>query len=204
MSLNSSDEYLTIRGLARSRITVKGSIFIATALPVNSEEDATDRIQRISLEFQDATHNCFAYRIKVASGESYKFSDAGEPRGTAGKPILSAIEAEKLYNVLVVVSRYFGGTKLGTGGLYRAYRQSAHSVIQKAKKVTEWLTTEIDISYPLNASGRINQILAKYDIRVKERGFEKEAMAKIVVRRGILEEIKRAFLEATHGQVRFK
>lgn len=204
MISNSSDEYSTIKSLVRLKTKVEGSAFIATATCVNSEEDAKEWILKISSEFFDATHNCFAWRIKKAQDESLKFSDAGEPRGTAGKPILSAIQSENLYNVLVVVTRYFGGVKLGTGGLSRAYRQSAQSVLQKAEKVKKWVTSEITLSYPLTMTGKVSQIFSKYDIRVKDRGFEKDATAMIVVRSSLLEKVKKALMEATCGQVKFK
>ncbi len=204
MISNSSDEYLTIKNLIRAKTKVEGSIFIATAIPVDLEETAKDWIGKISQEFFDATHNCFAWRTKNANGENLKFSDAGEPRGTAGKPILFAIESENLYNVLVVVTRYFGGVKLGTGGLSRAYRQSAQGALQKAKKVTRWIISEIILSYPLNMTGKVSQIFSKYNVRVKDRGFEKDATAKIVVRSSLSEKIKKALLEATNGQVKFK
>jgi uncharacterized YigZ family protein len=204
MNSSSSDEYLTIKRLVRLKTKVEGSIFIATAIPVDSEEEAKEWILKISSEFFDATHSCFACRIKKAQDESIKFSDAGEPRGTAGKPILSAIESENLYNVVVVVTRYFGGVKLGTGGLSRAYRQSAQSALQRAEKVTRWITSEITLSYPLNMTGKVNQIFSKYGIRAKDQGFENKPTAKIEVRVGLLQKVKKALVEATNGQVRFK
>ena len=204
MISNSSDEYSTIKSLVRLKRKVEGSIFIATAIPINSEEDAKDWIQKISSEFFDATHNCFAYRIKKTQDESFKFSDAGEPRGTAGKPILSAIQSENLYDVLVVVTRYFGGVKLGTGGLSRAYRQSAQGALQRAEKVIKWITAEIILSYPLSMTGKVNQIFGKYGIPVKDQGYEDSPTAKIVVRISLLEKIKKALVETTNGQVKFK
>jgi uncharacterized YigZ family protein len=204
MSYNSSDEYLTVKSYVRHKIKVKGSIFIATAIPIGSEETANSYIQKISKEFFDATHHCFAWRIKKAGQESFKFSDAGEPRGTAGKSILSAIDSEKLYDVLVIVTRYFGGIKLGTGGLSRAYRLSAQTVLQKAQKVTRWITSEIGLSYPLNMTGKVNRILSKYGVRVLENDFGECANTKIQIRMSLLETIKKALVEATNGQVRFK
>ena len=108
MISDSPDEYLTIKGSARAKTKVEGSIFVATAIPVNSEEEAKDSIAGISREFFDATHNCFAFRIRGADGENERFSDAGEPRGTAGTPILWAIQSENLYNLAVVVTRTSG------------------------------------------------------------------------------------------------
>ncbi|MGB7061630.1 MAG: YigZ family protein [Candidatus Zixiibacteriota bacterium] len=204
MISNPPDEYLTIRSLVRAKTKVKGSIFIATGIPVDSEEEAKDSIQKICKEFFDATHNCFAFRIKSANGESEKLSDAGEPRGTAGMPILFAIQSENLCNVLVVVTRYFGGVKLGTGGLSRAYRQSAQSVLQKAEKVTRWITSELALSYPPNTTGKVNQIFAKYGILVKDQGYEDSPTARVEVRTSLLDKVKKALVEVTNGQVKFK
>jgi uncharacterized YigZ family protein len=204
MISNSSDEYLTIKNPIRLKTKVEGSIFIATVIPVDSEEEAKEWILKISKEVFDATHNCFACRIKKAQGESLKFSDAGEPRGTAGKSILSAIQSEALYNVVVVVTRYFGGVKLGTGGLSRAYRQSAQNALQKAEKIVRWITSEIILSYPLSMTGKVNQVFGKYGIRVQDHSFEENVTTRIVVRSSLLEKIRKALAEATNGQVKFK
>ncbi len=204
MSPIPADEYLTIEFQARDKIKVEGSIFIATAVPVNSEETVKDKLQSISKEFHDATHNCYAWRIKNPQPERFKYSDAGEPRGTAGKPIFSAIESEGLHNILVVVTRYFGGVKLGTGGLSRAYRSSAQSVLHKAKKVTGWITSEISMGYPLNLTGKVNQVLGKFDARILESNYESSARVRILIRNGRLENLKKMLVEATNGQVKFE
>jgi uncharacterized YigZ family protein len=198
-----SDEYLTIKGQFRSKTKVEGSIFIATAMPVDSEQLAEESIRSISSEFFDATHNCFAFRIKQTQGEILKSSDAGEPRGTAGKPISSAIESENLHNVLVVVTRYFGGVKLGTGGLARTYRQAAQSVLQEAEKVKKYICSELSFSYPSGMTGKVSQIFSQPGVEVKNRGFEKEATAQIIVRVSVLEKVKTALVEATNGQIKF-
>jgi uncharacterized YigZ family protein len=203
MISDSPDEYLTIKGSARAKTRVEGSIFVATAVPVNSEEEANGSIAGISREFFDASHNCFAFRIRGAGGESERFSDAGEPRGTAGTPILSAIQSENLHNVAVVVTRYFGGVKLGTGGLSRAYRQSAQSALQKAEKVTRRITREMALSYPAGTTGKVNQVFARYGIRVKDQGYDDGPSARIEVRMSLLDKVKEALLEATNGQVKF-
>lgn len=199
-----SDEYLTIKNPVRSRTKVEGSIFIATAVPTDSEAAADGYVRKISKEFFDATHNCFAYQIKKTKDETSRFSDAGEPRGTAGKPILSAIQSEDLYNILVVVTRYFGGVKLGTGGLSRAYRQSAQTALQKAEKLTKVITVKVALSYPAGMTGKVNQVFAKFGVRIKGQGFEDAATAEIEVTAGWLAKIKEALVEATNGQVKFK
>ena len=199
-----ADEYQTIGGTVRAKTKVEGSIFIATAVPVDSEEEVKSSIRKICKEFFDATHNCFAFRLNSGDGVSEKFSDAGEPRGTAGAPILSAVQSENLSCLLVVVTRYFGGVKLGTGGLSRAYRQAAQGVLQKADRVTKWITGEIDLAYPPGATGKVNQIFAKYGVRFKNQGYDDGPTARVEVRRSLLDKLKKALIEVTNGQVRFK
>jgi uncharacterized YigZ family protein len=204
MTPNPSDEYLTIKEKVRFKTKVQGSVFIATAVPVDSLPSAEKWIGKISAEFFDATHNCFAVRIRQTGEDASKFSDAGEPRGTAGKPILSAIESENLHNVLVVVTRYFGGTKLGTGGLARAYKQAAQGALQSAERTRELVQAEIHLIYPLNMTGRVNQVLAKLGATVTDRGFQEGALACILVRKGLLGQLKKALTDATNGQIRFE
>jgi len=204
MISSSADEYQSIGGRVRAKTKVDGSIFIATAVPVDSEEDARGSIGKVCKEFFDATHNCFAFRIRGGDGESERFSDAGEPRGTAGAPILSAVQSENLFCVLVVVTRYFGGVKLGTGGLSRAYRQAAQGALRKADKVTKLITEEVGLAYPPGATGKVNQILSKYGARFKNQGYDSGPTARVEVRRSLLDKLKKALIEVTNGQVKFK
>jgi uncharacterized YigZ family protein len=201
MSKNSSAEYKTIKTSVRDKIKIESSIFIATAAPVSSEEMAGEWIRKLSREFHDATHNCHAWRIKDRKRVIEKFSDAGEPGGTAGRPILSAIESEGLHNVLVVVTRYFGGIKLGTGGLSRAYRSSARTALKKAEKITRWLTSDVKLSYPLSMTGKVQLVLTKYKVRTLESSFGERAKLKVQIRDGWLDQLKQALIDATHGQV---
>ncbi len=203
MKDNSSDEYLTIRNLTRSKLKIKGSIFIATALSVSSEEEARNWIKKISQEFFDATHHCFAYKIKIDQGDIVKYSDAGEPRGTAGSPILSAIESEKLSNILVVVTRYFGGTKLGTGGLARAYRLSAQAVLRDCEKIKKFVIAELSFQFHISETNKVNQVLSRFDCKILEESFGDNVTMKAEVRRGNLEKLKRALQDSTHGQIKF-
>lgn len=198
------DEYLTIKGTVRRKTKVEGSIFIATAVPVESEKSLRDWIEKISSEFFDATHNCYAARMRAEQEERSRFSDAGEPRGTAGRPILSAIQGENLYDVLVVVTRYFGGVKLGTGRLSRAYRQSAQSALQMAEKVTKLLSSELSLSYPSSMIGKVSQVFSRFRISVLHQGFDKQATARILVVANRLDSVKKALIENTNGQVKFE
>jgi len=204
MSPNPPDEYLTIKSSVRDKIKIESSIFIATAVPVDSEETAKEWIQKISGEFHDATHNCYAWRVKNRQKEIEKYSDAGEPRGTAGKPIFSAIESDGLHNILVVVTRYYGGIKLGTGGLSRAYRTSAQGVLQKSEIIAGWLTSDIELSYPVNMTGKIQLVFSKYGVETLDSFFGEKAQVKIQIRSSWSDRLKNALIEATNGQVKFK
>jgi uncharacterized YigZ family protein len=200
---SSPDGFSTIKDLTQSKLKIKGSVFKAFALSVSSEKEAREWIEKISKETFDATHHCFAYKIKIDQGEIVKYSDAGEPRGTAGSPILSAIESEKLSNVLVVVTRYFGGTKLGTGGLSRAYRLSAQAVLRDCKKVRKFVTAKLSFQFHISQIGRVNQSLSRFDCRILEKSFEEDVTMKAEIRKGKLEKLKKGLLEATNGQIKF-
>jgi uncharacterized YigZ family protein len=200
---HSPDEYLTIKDLTRSKLKIKGSIFIATALSVGSEEEARNWIKKISQEFFDATHHCFAYKIKTDQSNIVKYSDAGEPRGTAGIPILSAIESEKLFNVLVGVTRYFGGTKLGTGGLSRAYRLSAQAVLKDCEKIKKLACAELSFQFPINQTNKVNHVLSRFDCKILEKSFGDNVTMKAETRKGNFEKLKKGLLDATNGQIKF-
>lgn len=130
-------------------IVEKKSKFIATLCYIKNEEQANNLIKDIKKQYHDARHNCFAYRIMTESGVVERFSDAGEPSGTAGGPMLNILGKNNLCNVLVVVTRYFGGILLGTGGLVRAYSDATIKVINSATiaKETIGLEAEIEIEY---------------------------------------------------------
>ena len=203
---NSPDKYLTIKDLAQSKHKIKGSIFIATAISVSSEKEAKDWIKKISKEFFDATHHCFAYKLKIGQSSAkggIKYSDAGEPRGTAGSSILSAIESEKLSNVLVVVTRWFGGTKLGTGGLSRAYRLSAQTVLRDCERIKKFVTATLSFQFHISQVSKMHQVLSRFDCRILEESFEEDVTIKAEVRKGNLEKLKRTLLESTNGQIKF-
>ena len=204
MNPNSPDEYITLKSLARDKIKIESSIFISTAVPVDSVETAKEWIEKISREFHDATHNCYAWRVKDHKRKIEKYSDAGEPRGTGGKPILFAIEAEELHNVLVVVTRYFGGIKLGTGGLSRAYRSSAQAALKKAVKITGWITSDVKLSYPISMTGKVQLVFGKFSVRTLDSSFDEKAKLKIQIRNSRVDDLKKALIDITNGQVKFK
>ena len=142
--------YITIANEFRTEYIIEKSRFIATIAPVSTEDEAQAFIQRISKEFWDATHNCTAYAIGPHQ-EQQRSSDNGEPSGTAGKPMLEVLKKTAITNVAVVVTRYFGGIKLGAGGLIRAYSHSVAKAVQEGPKLLiaprQIVSLTIDYSY---------------------------------------------------------
>lgn len=125
--------YLTIKTQATSEYVEKRSKFLGAAFPCKTEEEALGILEKLRSKYWDARHNCFAF--VVDEGRTSRFSDDGEPHSTAGKPILEVINGKGLKNVLVVVTRYFGGVLLGTGGLVRAYTEAAKEALENAETV---------------------------------------------------------------------
>lgn len=142
--------YITIANEFRTEYIIEKSRFIVTIAPVSTEEEAQAFIQRMSKEFWDATHNCTAYAIGPRQ-EQQRSSDNGEPSGTAGKPMLEVLKKTAITNVAVVVTRYFGGIKLGAGGLIRAYSHSVAKAVQEGTKLLiaprQIVSLTIDYSY---------------------------------------------------------
>jgi uncharacterized YigZ family protein len=146
--------YRTIHGYGEETIIIKKSKFIGYAMPVTSEEEAVAFIEEIRKKHWDATHNCYAYQIGYHD-EIQKSNDDGEPSGTAGKPILEVIKKERLKNVVVVVTRYFGGIMLGAGGLVRAYGQTAALGLKAAGIVTRLLCNRVHIQIDYTWLGKV-------------------------------------------------
>lgn len=146
--------YQTLCGPGEETIIIKKSRFIGYAQPAETEEEAVRFIEGIRKKHWDANHNCYAYQIGF-NDEIQKSNDAGEPAGTAGRPILEVIKKEELKNVVVVVTRYFGGTLLGTGGLIRAYGQTAGAALQAAGVVTRSLFQMVRVEIDYTWLGRV-------------------------------------------------
>jgi len=198
-----SDEYRTVRDFKRMEVTLRNSRFIASTLSVNTEEKAKDFIEKVSKEFHDAHHHCFAYKVGVDKRQKYRYSDAGEPPGTAGRPIFEIIEQKRLTNVVVVVSRYFGGVELGTGGLARAYRQSALSVLDYRNTQTQHISTTLSFSYPFEFTSVVHRSVSLAKARILENLFGELPSMKVEIRASRARTLREKLLDATNGQVTF-
>lgn len=172
-------EYTTIHDTAQDEFVERKSRFIGSIAPVETEEEALRFIAQIKQQHRDAGHSTYAYILK--NGVK-RYSDDGEPQGTAGVPMLDCLEKEGLVDVVVVVTRYFGGILLGTGGLVRAYSHGAKIAVDAAKR--KLMTTCVLLSMELDYSfyGKINYILPKYVCRVEESDFGANVSMKILIK----------------------
>lgn len=164
---NIKDKYFTIAEKTRVEIKVKRSKFIATAVPAKSQVIAKEILGTIRTEFYDATHNCFAYRIGP-EGLEFRASDDGEPSGSAGKPILFSIKKYNYSDLIVVVTRYYGGRKLGVGGLARAYSEAAELALEKCKKVAVNIITPVKVFCIYEDLNAVKKIISNMAISFTE------------------------------------
>jgi uncharacterized YigZ family protein len=197
----SGDEFLTVRDPARAQTRVRGSRFIARLAPVRAEPAAREFIDRIARKDHDASHHCFAYRLGLGRETVARSSDAGEPSGTAGRPILDAITSRGLTDVVVVVTRYFGGVKLGTGGLARAYRDCADRALDAAETVRKVLTREWRLRFPYPLTAEVEAVLERHGARTVDRRYGEEIALTVAVRRGRAAALREALLEAGRGRI---
>jgi uncharacterized YigZ family protein len=196
--------YLTISGAQTEIIKVKGSRFIAKACPVSGRIEAHRVIKEVRQKYYDATHNCYAYRIVTSQGDHSRFSDDGEPSGTAGKPILQAIESRNLVNVLVQVTRYFGGVKLGTGGLARAYGDAARCVLDQCEMVAHYLQTTYKLTYHYDLSNAVARAIERYQVQVVSSVYDTGISQMVNVRQHLADEFYDAITDATGGKIQLE
>ena len=194
------DSYLTVKKFSQEEIKIKGSRFIGRTRSVHSRADAESFIADISQKHFDATHNCYAYRIGLGSAAEYRYSDDGEPSGTAGAPILKAIDGKELTNAMVVVTRYFGGTKLGTGGLVRAYSSCAQKVLESAGRVRKFLTARYMLTFPYELQNAVMKVIASNKAEVVSSDYGEEARLLVSIRKSNLEAFNGALLEESSGR----
>ncbi len=195
------DYYLTIQETSRTEIKIKGSRFIGTISPVVNKVNAEEILIEIRKQFHKATHNCFAYRINA---QEFRYSDDGEPSGTAGRPILSMIDKHQLQRVVLVVTRYFGGTKLGTGGLIRAYSQSAELVIFKANISKKYNYIKLIIEYPFEMVNTVHQLGHRYHARIKETATTGGMQGNLEILPSKIAAFKKELLAYGAGKVQIK
>ncbi len=184
-------------------IVEKKSRFIATLEPVESEEEAIAFIEKMKKKYWDARHNCSAYVIG-SKGELERCSDDGEPGGTAGKPMLEVLRGTQIRNVAVVVTRYFGGTLLGTGGLVRAYTKAVQEGIANSVIVEKQLASKLMITTDYNGIGKIQYILAQRDIKVLASDYKENVEITALVPVAQYGFVEAEIIEGTNGRAQME
>ncbi len=193
----------TIAGEITDEIVVKGSRFIAHAQPANDRVAAESYIEVISGRYQDATHNCFAYRIGLGDRAIFRFEDAGEPSGTAGRPILQACETKEVTNLAVVVTRYFGGTKLGTGGLIRAYSGAALAALNKARIVIHHRLAVVTLQAGFAFTNAVHQMVERYNAKILDTQFDEAPIYRVQLKAADKPSFTTELKDLASGQVVF-
>lgn len=191
--------YKIVRTGGSSEIVEKKSRFIATLSPVNSEEEALLFIETMKKKYWDARHNCSAFVIGE-DAQLTRCSDDKEPAGTAGKPMLEVLMGEEVRNTAVVVTRYFGGTLLGTGGLIRAYTQAVQAGLAQSEIVTMRYGTELLIETDYNGSGKIQYIAGQLGIDRLEISYTDMVHMKIIIPFELEKKFQTEITEATAGK----
>lgn len=179
--------YKVIEGNTSYELTEKKSKFIADLMYVENKQEAEDRIKEIKKKYHDARHNCYAYRVLENNSIYEKSSDDGEPSGTAGAPMLNLLQRNNLINCVVVITRYFGGILLGTGGLVRAYSDSTAKTIEKANKAEIELGIEYELHVDYPSFQNLQYYVQKNGISIISTKYQEEITCNIVIKNDIKE-----------------
>ena len=192
-------QYKTVYSGGSAEIIEKKSRFIATVQPVKSEEEALEFIEMMRKKYWNATHNCFAYVI----GEHFQIqrcSDDGEPSGTAGKPMLDVLLGEEIHDVVVVVTRYFGGTLLGTGGLVRAYSGATKAGLTESKVITKKYGRKLFVQTDYTGLGKIQYILGQRGLTILNSIYTDKVELEVLVPEDEVGPLVAEIREGTNGQ----
>ena len=192
-------QYKTVYKGGEGEIVEKKSRFIATVVPVHSEEEALKFVEAMKKKYWNATHNCYAYVIGE-NHELQRYSDDGEPGGTAGKPMLDVLIGEEIHNAAIVVTRYFGGTLLGTGGLVRAYSAAAKQGLASSVIITKNPGVKLRLATDYAGLGKIQYILGQRGIKILDSIYTDKVEIAALVPLDVLDAVKAEIREGTTGQ----
>ncbi len=192
------EEYLVPTGFGEDEFTEKKSRFIGRVWPVETEEEALNRIAEMKKQHYDATHNCWAYVLKNGA---MRFSDDGEPGGTAGNPMMQVLQKENLYNVCCVVTRYFGGILLGAGGLVRAYTKGAKIAVDAAGKSIKRVWSVLYVPCPYTFYERIKLETEAFGGIIRDTQFGAEVELEILVAQPDAQRFLDKIIDMTSGTV---
>jgi uncharacterized YigZ family protein len=194
------ESYRTTFSYGEDEIIINKSRFIGYSMPINDEEEALEFIESIKEKHRDATHNVYAYVVGLNSNIQ-RFSDDGEPSGTAGIPVLEVIKKEDLRNIVIVVTRYYGGTKLGGGGLIRAYTKSAKIGLDAGIVIDMTPHRKLLLTLDYTEYGKIENYLMTNEYIMDGADFQADVTIEISVQTSTLEEFKTTMTNLTNGDI---
>ena len=183
-----TDSYLTIAQPAEAYNRERSSKFLSFAFPVENEEQIREALEPLRKRYFDATHHCYAWRLGP-EGESFRANDDGEPSGTAGRPILGQLLSAGVTNCLVVVVRYFGGTKLGVPGLIAAYKEATQEVLAACQIVERTVDDRITIYFPYVAMNDVMRVIKEEQPQIEEQLFDNLCTIRLRIRRSLSERL---------------
>lgn len=189
------DSYRTVAATAEAACRERSSKFLSWIYPVRSEEEIRERLDALRKKYYDATHHCYAWRLGP-HGEAFRSNDDGEPSGTAGKPILGQLLSNDITDCLVVVVRYFGGTKLGVPGLIAAYKESAAEAIAAAEIVERTVDRTVEAYFPYVAMNDVMRVVKEEQPKVESQNFDNLCTIRLTIRESraevLIEKLRKA------------
>ena len=195
----STESYITVKGSSYFEYEDRKSVFIGMAMPVSCEADAIAFIESVKKRYPDARHHVYAYVLRENS--TMRFTDDREPQGTAGMPVLDIIRKNGCTDVCIVVTRYFGGTLLGTGGLVRAYTSAALGALEAAEIIRYDVYTGLEIAVSYSDYGKITSILSELGFRTESTEYDVGVRVGGSIVKSELDRLKNSLVEATAGRV---
>ena len=193
--MQADDLYRTVAEEAEATCRERSSKFLAWIYPVRTEEEIRERLDALRKRFFDATHHCYAWRLGPR-GEAFRANDDGEPSGTAGKPILGQLLSNDLTDCLVVVVRYFGGTKLGVPGLIAAYKESAAAAIDAARIVERTVDRTVTVDFPYVAMNDIMRVVKELQPRIEAQEFDNLCTMRLTIRESLADRLEERLRKA--------
>lgn len=195
------EDFSTIKDFATDSFIEKKSEFIGYIAPVKTNDEAVEFINRIKSEHRKAKHNVYAYILR--EGNTSRYSDDGEPQGTAGVPVLDVLRKEGLTDVCCVVTRYFGGILLGGGGLVRAYSHSAKIAVDAAERMIMCCSYPVKIKVDYDLYGKISYILPEFEVKVTDTDFGSDVTVSLLVKKAFADKLKEKIVDVTNGRLEY-
>ena len=196
--MNYPEQIVTVDNFSEFTFKEKGSTFIGQVYHCETEKEATETLASVKKKYYDATHHCYAYRFLDLK---FKYSDDGEPSGTAGLRILNAIDHFKLFNVIVIVIRYYGGTKLGVGPLGKAYYNSALTVLEKADKIIKTLYQQILIESSFDYVSYIHKAIANHHATIVSSDYSEKVIFECGIKPSQLNDFTSKLTDISRGKI---